>query len=110
MSHANKYHDNNDNLALNHDSTSKLPSKSSQPPITTMAQAGLMDHDSRVYLAKKYRTQFAAAAGSSVAILAGVCGHIKHQKVQADADSQAVSSGEYQDANAIVRTTNNLDI
>ena len=57
MSHANEYRD-TDNPAPKHDSTSKLPSKSSQPPIKTMAQAGLMDHDSRVYLAKKYRTQF----------------------------------------------------
>jgi hypothetical protein len=72
MSHANEYRD-NDNPAPKHDSTSKLPSKSSQPPIKTMAQAGLMDHDSRVYLAKKYRTQFASGAGSVLSILVGVC-------------------------------------
>src|SRR5271156_1813670 len=69
MSHANEYRD-SDNPTPKHDSTSKLPSKSSQPPIKTMAQAGLMDHDSRVYLAKKYRTQFASGAGS---VLVGVC-------------------------------------
>jgi hypothetical protein len=72
MSHTNKYHD-NDSLAPKHDSPSKLPSKSSQPPIVAMAKAGLMDHDSRVYLVKKYRTQFASGAGSVVSILAGVC-------------------------------------
>ena len=72
MSHANEYRD-NDNPASKHDSTSKLPSKSSQPPIKPMAQAGLMDHDSRVYLAKKYRTQFASGAGSVLSILVGVC-------------------------------------
>lgn len=38
-----------------------------------MAKAGLMDHDSRVYLVKKYRTQFASGAGSVISILAGVC-------------------------------------
>jgi hypothetical protein len=38
-----------------------------------MAHAGLMDHDSRVYLAKKYRTQFASGAGSVLSILVGVC-------------------------------------
>ena len=74
MSHANEYHD-SDNLAPKNDSTTKLPSKSSQPPIITMAKAGLKDHDSRVYLAKKYRTQFASGAGSVVSILAGVCAY-----------------------------------
>src|SRR4051794_5800577 len=72
MSHANDYHS-DDALAPQHDTTSKLPSKSSQPPIITMVKAGLMDHDSRVYLAKKYRTEFASGAGSVISILAGVC-------------------------------------
>jgi hypothetical protein len=72
MSHANEYRD-NDNPTAKHDSTSMLPSKSSQPPIKTIAEAGLMDHDARVYLAKKYRTQFASGAGSIISILVGVC-------------------------------------
>ena len=68
MSHANKGHD---TLALNHDPTSKLPSKSSQPPIA-MAKAGFLDHDSRTYLVKKYRTIFASAPAAAVSVLAGV--------------------------------------
>jgi hypothetical protein len=70
MNHTNKYHD-NDKLAPKHDSTSKLPSKSSQPPIM-MRKSGLMDHDSRVYLAKKYRTQLASGTGAVVSIFVGV--------------------------------------
>lgn len=71
MSHTNQYHD-HDSLPPKHDSAAKFPSNFS-PPIVAMAKAGLMDHDSRVYLVKKYRTQFASGAGSVVSILAGVC-------------------------------------
>ena len=72
MTHTNQYRD-YDSLAPKHDSTAKLRSKFSQPPIDAMAKAGLIDHDSRVYLVKKYRTQFASGTGSVISILAGVC-------------------------------------
>jgi len=69
MSHADKY---TDNLDLKHDAASKLPSKSSQPPPIAMAKAGIFDYDSRVYLFKKYRTQWASCPAAMISVLAGV--------------------------------------
>jgi hypothetical protein len=110
MTHTNQYRD-YDSLAPKHDSTAKLRSKFSQPPIDAMAKAGLIDHDSRVYLVKKYRTQFASGTGSVISILAGVCPPWAQRfEWTMDADGQVVSPGEHQNANAVVSKAHTWDV
>jgi len=75
MNHASK-DDDTRHLPLNHDPTSKLPSKSSQPPIK-MARKPNVDTDwnspdTRVYYAKKYRQTLASAPACALAVIAGV--------------------------------------
>lgn len=69
-----------DQLTLDHDPTSKLPSKSSQPPIAKMAppevplgmqHGGMWDHDTQVYYMKRYRTQLASAPASFLSVFVG---------------------------------------
>lgn len=72
MSHGNENHDTH---SLKHDTTSKLPSKHSQPPIPA-ATMGFLDYDTRTRLVKKYRTQFASGPSTVVAVLAGVSPHL----------------------------------
>jgi hypothetical protein len=72
MSHANKDHD---SYSLKHDTTSKLPSKHSQPPIASGTMA-FLDYDTRTRLIKKFRTQFASGPSTVVAVLAGVNPHL----------------------------------
>ena len=57
-------------LAIDHDSKATLSPEASHPQIA-MATSGLWDYDSRVYLLKKYRTQFASGPACAVAVLAG---------------------------------------
>jgi len=107
MSHADKTHD---TLALSHDQTSKIPSKSSQPPIA-MATGNLWDYDRRVFLAKKYRTQIASGPASFLSVLAGVRKDASQESIiwigflAANANLQQGTYGKHQDENAIVCPT-----
>lgn len=73
MSHGSKLHD---PLPLDHDPTSKLPSKTSQPPLTMASQAKLdttwNSKDTRIYYAKKYRQVLSSAPACALAVFAGV--------------------------------------
>ena len=59
-------------------STSILPSKSSQPPIAMSSQTkmdtGWKSPDTRIYYAKKYRQVLSSAPASALAVIAGVSG------------------------------------
>jgi hypothetical protein len=68
MNHAKTSHQ---HLQLDHDHTSQLPSKSSQPPID-MASKPLLDRDTAVYYSKYYRQALATAPACAVSVLAGV--------------------------------------
>jgi hypothetical protein len=84
MSHANKDHN---SFSLKYDTTSKLPSKHSQPPIATDNMAWL-DYDTRTRLIKKFRTQFASGPSTVVAVLAGVSPHISSPSAECKAASR----------------------
>lgn len=81
MTHANKEHD---SLSLEHDTTSKLPSKHSQPPIAPGITGNMawLDYDTRTRLIKKYRTQFASCPATVLAVLAGVSSCLSPFRVQ----------------------------
>ena len=71
MTHAEKGHE---TFSLDHETTSKMPSKSSQPPLARdnhgKIQASLWDRDGRIYLAKYYRTQITAGPATFISVLA----------------------------------------
>ena len=105
-------------LQLDHDSTSKIPSKSSQPPIakaeTKMAppevpmavkHGGMWDHDTQVYYMKRYRTQLASAPASFLSVFVGV--RARHTSVIAIANPTSVSFRKSEDEDAIVRMRRN---
>ena len=75
---------------LQHDPTSKLPSKHSQPPIAAQAselskapsrKMALPEYDTRVRWIKKYRTQLASGPATVVAVLAGVSSMRQYQNI-----------------------------
>lgn len=83
MTHANEDHD---SYSLKHDTTSKIPSKHSQPPIAADTMAWL-DYDTRTRLVKKYRTQLASGPSTVVAVLAGVSTYPRPHLAELPADS-----------------------
>ncbi|KIX07518.1 uncharacterized protein Z518_02171 [Rhinocladiella mackenziei CBS 650.93] len=72
MNHASK---DNEGSPLDHDPTSKLPSKSSQPPLTMSSPSkldtGWNSTDTRIYYAKKYRQILSSAPACALAVVAG---------------------------------------
>ncbi len=80
MNHARKT--NQSTVSRDHEpdpnSTSILPSKSSQPPIAMSSQSkmdtGWKSPDTRIYYAKKYRQVLSSAPASALAVIAGVSG------------------------------------
>lgn len=75
MIHANKS-SSSDTSPLDHDLTSKLPSKSSQPPIKMASRSkvdtGWTSPDTRIYYAKKYRQVLSSGPACALAVIAGV--------------------------------------
>lgn len=78
MNHASK-ESNTQQLDSDHDYTSKLPSKSSQPPIKMASRqtvdTGWGSSDTRIYYAKKYRQILSSAPACALAVVAGVSAH-----------------------------------
>jgi hypothetical protein len=74
MNHATKT--STDTSPLDHDLTSRHPSKSSQPPIAmaprTKIDTTWASSDTRIYYAKKYRQVLASAPACALAVMAGV--------------------------------------
>jgi len=74
MNHASK-DDDTRHLPLNHDPTSKLPSKSSQPPLKMSRKPNVdtdwNSPDTRIYYAKKYRQTLSSAPACALAVIAG---------------------------------------
>ena len=75
MNHASKER-NNRQLDSDHDYTSKIPFKSSQPPIKMASRqtvdTGWGSADTRIYYAKKYRQMLSSAPACALAVVAGV--------------------------------------
>jgi hypothetical protein len=74
MNHASKT--SSDTSPLDHDPTSKLPSKSSQPPLTmpsySKVDTGWSSADTRIYYTKKYRQVLSSGPACALAVIAGV--------------------------------------
>ena len=95
MNHAKSPHP---HLQLEHDHTSQIPSKSSQPPID-MASKPLLDRDTAAYYSKYYRQALATAPACAVSVLAGVGNFLLSTQPLIDS---IVTPGEYQDSDAVV--------
>ncbi|KIW72932.1 hypothetical protein PV04_01091 [Phialophora macrospora] len=73
MNHASKT--SSDTSPLDHDPTFKLPSKSSQPPLTMASHSkvdtGWSSADTRIYYTKKYRQVLSSGPACALAVIAG---------------------------------------